>query len=264
MAMRTRELTLEVDGKDFVAGLANGLAVLKAFDSGRERMTQSEVAAATGLTRPTARRSLLTLQALGYVQADAYNRYLLAPRVLELASGYLGSESPWLGIAQPYLLDLRDTLNENVSLSILDGEDVVYISSYPADRDISLNVRLGDRRPAYATAMGRVLLAQMPEEAALRVLEKSDRRPLTPQTVTDVDALMAAVAAARAADSSVIDGELEAGLVAVAVPVRNARGHVLAALNICGHSIQSPVEHLVEVALPEARRVARRLAEVLP
>jgi IclR family pca regulon transcriptional regulator len=251
------------DGKDFVSGLANGLAVLKAFEAGRERMTQAEVAAATGLTRPTARRSLLTLHALGYVQPDAHNGYRLSPRVLELARGYLGTDNAWLGVAQPHLRDLRDTLNENVSLAILDGQEVVYISSYPADRELALNVRLGDRRPAYVTAMGRVLLAQLGVEDARRILEKSDRRHLTPHTVVDVEALMDLVADARATDIAVIDSELEAGLVAVAVPIRNARGEVLAALNICGHAVQSPVDRMVEVALPEARRVARRLAELL-
>jgi IclR family pca regulon transcriptional regulator len=247
-------------GKDFVSGLANGLAVLKAFEAGRERMTQAEVAAATGLTRPTARRSLLTLQALGYVQPDANNGYRLSPRVLELAKGYLGSDNAWLGVAQHHLRDLRDSINENVSLAILDAQDVVYISSYPADRELALNVRLGDRRPAYVTAMGRVLLAQLPEDEARRILEKSDRRRLTPDTVVDVDALMDRVREAGEADSSVIDSELEAGLVAVAVPIRNAQGEVLAALNVCGHAVQSPVDRMVEVALPEARRVARRLA----
>jgi IclR family transcriptional regulator, pca regulon regulatory protein len=250
------------DDREVVAGLVHGMTVLQAF-ARKPRLTQSELSAATGLTRATARRSLITLASLGYVEAEG-PVYRLTPKIIELATGYLNSSEGWIRIAAPYLEVLRNHVEENVSAVVLDRTDVVYVASYPADTVMSVNVRIGGRKPAYATAMGRVLLSGMPEDCARDVLEMSGIARKTERTVTDVEALMAEIRKAREQGYAVIDQELEPGLVAVAVPIRNLRGEVVAAINICGHTMQTSIEKLTSQCLPEAMKAARQITARLP
>ena len=158
----------ETDRSEVVAGLVHGIAVLQALQK-KPRVTQSELSALTGLTRATARRSLITLASLGYVEAED-GVYRLTPKVIEFATGYLGANDGWIAIATPYLEVLRNKVEENVSAVVLDRTDVVYVASFAADTVMSVNVRIGGRKPAYCTAMGRVLLAGMPEDCARDVL----------------------------------------------------------------------------------------------
>ena len=139
----------------------------------------------TGLTRATARRSLITLASLGYVDVED-NTYRLTPKVIELASGYFNSNDGWIAIASPYLEVLRNRVEENVSAVVLDRTDIVYVASFAADTVMSINVRIGGRKPAYCTAMGRVLLAGMPEDCARDVLAMSNIQQKTEQH-RDVD-----------------------------------------------------------------------------
>ena len=166
MNVQTSNTLRQQEGADreVVAGLVHGIAVLQALQK-KPRLTQSELSALTGLTRATARRSLITLASLGYVEASD-GVYRLTPKVIEFATGYLGSNDGWIAIAAPYLEVLRNRVEENVSAVVLDRTDVVYVASFAADTVMSINVRIGGRKPAYCTAMGRVLLAGMPEDCA--------------------------------------------------------------------------------------------------
>ena len=237
-------------GREVVAGLVHGIAVLQALQK-KPRLTQSELSALTGLTRATARRSLITLASLGYVEASD-GVYRLTPKVIEFATGYLGANDGWIAIASPYLEVLRNRVEENVSAVVLDRTDVVYVASFAADTVMSINVRIGGRKPAYCTAMGRVLLAGMPEDCARDVLEMSNIQQKTDNTIVTVEGLMAEIRKVREQGYAVIDQELEPGLVAAAVPVKNLRGETIAALNICGHTMQTSLEKLVSLCLPEA------------
>jgi len=252
------------DGEDreIVAGLVHGLTVLQAFRK-RPRLTQSELSVATGLTRATARRSLLTLISLGYVEADGAT-YRLTPKVIEFAAGYLGSSDGWIAIASPYLEVLRNHVEENVSAVVLDRTEIVYVASFAGDTLMSINIRIGGRKPAYCTAMGRVLLAGMPDDCVRDVLEMSRVQRKTDTTLTDIDGLMNEIRRVREQGYAVIDQELEPGLVAVAVPLKNLRGQTLAAINICGHTMQTSVEKLTSQCLPEAIRTARQISARLP
>ena len=164
-----------------MAGLVHGIAVLQALQK-KPRVTQSELSALTGLTRATARRSLITLASLGYVEAED-GVYRLTPKVIEFATGYLGANDGWIAIATPYLEVLRNKVEENVSAVVLDRTDIVYVASFAADTVMSINVRIGGRKPAYCTAMGRVLLAGMPEDCARDVLEMSNIQQKTDNTI---------------------------------------------------------------------------------
>jgi IclR family pca regulon transcriptional regulator len=250
------------EDREIVAGLVHGLTVLQAFQR-KPRLTQSELSAATGLTRATARRSLLTLISLGYVEADGAN-YRLTPKIVEFAAAYLNSNDGWIAIAAPYLETLRNHVEENVSAVVLDRTDVVYVASFAADTVMSINVRIGGRKPAFCTAMGRVLLAGMPDDCARDVLEMSPIQRKTDTTIITVDGLMGEVRKVREQGFAIIDQELEPGLVAVAVPLKNLRGQTVAAINICGHTMQTSVEKLTSQCLPEAIKTARLIGARLP
>jgi IclR family transcriptional regulator, pca regulon regulatory protein len=250
------------DDREVVAGLVHGLSVLQAFQR-KPRLTQSELSSLTGLTRATARRSLITLASLGYVDVED-NYYRLSPKVIELASGYFNSNEGWVTIAAPYLEVLRNKVEENVSAVVLDRTDIVYVASFSADKVMSINIRIGGRKPAYCTAMGRVLLAGMPEECARDVLEMSGIQKKTEQTETSIEGILAEIRKTREQGYALIDQELEPGLVAVAVPIRNMRGETVAAINICGHTMQTSLERLTSACLPEALKAAKQITARLP
>ena len=167
---------IEASG-DFVQSLARGLAVIRAFDAEHAELTLSEVARRAGITRAAAGRFLRTLERLGYVRADE-RLFALTPRVLELGFSYLSSLS-LPEIVQPHLEKLSRDVDESVSAAVLDGSDIVYIARVPTRRIMSVRITIGTRFPAYATSMGRVLLAGMPDAALDALLPASGLPSLT-------------------------------------------------------------------------------------
>src|SRR5919202_3507385 len=151
---------LALRGAHFVQSLERGLAVIRAFSAERPQLTLSEVARATGLDRAAARRFLLTLADLGYVHSDGRS-FMLAPRVLELGYAYLSSIS-LPEVAEPHMERLVADVHESSSVSVLDGDDIVYVARVPVSRIMTVSINVGTRFPAYATSMGRVLLAGLP------------------------------------------------------------------------------------------------------
>jgi IclR family transcriptional regulator, pca regulon regulatory protein len=225
-----------------VQSLERGLAVIRAFDAEHRELTLSEVARATGLTRAAARRFLLTLVRLGYVHA-AGGRFSLRPRVLELGFAYLSSLS-LPEVAQPHMEQLVAKINESSSISVLDDTDIVYVARVPTRRIMSITLAVGTRLPAYATSMGRVLLAALPEAELEERLARVDLRPLTKRTVTDRDELRRVLAGVRRQGYAVVDQELEEGLRSGAVPIRDASGQVVAALNVSVHASRTSMQAL--------------------
>ena len=214
----------------FVQSLARGLAVISAFDAENPRMTLSEVARRTDLSRVTARRFLLTLAQLGYVRAEG-SRFALTPRVLQLGTAYLSS----LGlptVARPHLQDLAAELGESTSVAVLDGDDIVYVARVATRRIMSVSISVGTRFPAYAASMGRVLLAGLDEPALEAYLDRVELMPLTNRTVRTPDALRAELVKVRQQGWALVDQELEIGLRSLAAPIHDARGQVVAAVNI--------------------------------
>jgi IclR family transcriptional regulator, pca regulon regulatory protein len=247
--------------REFVGSLAKGLSVIRVFGKDTPEMSVSEVAKATETTRAAARRFLLTLHALGYVQSDG-RLYRLAPKTLELGFSFLSSHS-WLAVASPLLEKLKAELGESVSVTVLEGTEVVYLAKFPADRVMTLSMDVGSRRPAYCTAMGRALLGELPEAEALAVIDASHIRGWTERTVTDREALMAEFRKARRQGYALIDQELEDGLVAVSVPLKDAKGEVLAAANVCGHVSHLTVADLEARCLPALRECVARISRSL-
>lgn len=219
----------EPDGSSYVQSLARGLAVIRAFGAERTRLSLSDVARATDLTRASARRFLLTLETEGYVRLRD-GMFELTPRVLELGFSYLSAQS-LPEVAQPHLEALSHAVGESSSASILDGTDIVYIARVPTRRIMSVGITIGTRFPAYVTSMGRVLLAALTPADLDTYFDGFSGHAFTPRTVTSVDALRTELAHVREQGWSLIDGELETALRALAVPVTRA-GAVVAAINV--------------------------------
>ena len=235
-------------GPDFVEALARGLDVIAAFRPGRPPMSLSEVAAETGLARPTARRFLLTLQRLGYVRAEATG-YSLTPRVLELGTAYVQSLGLW-DVARPHMEALVARTNESTSIAQLDGSDVVYVARVAVPKIVTLSVSIGTRFPALQTSLGKVLLAALGDDEVEEVLAQPSRSGLVPVWVPDRQERRAVLREVRARGWALSDEQLARGIRSVAAPLRDGAGRVVAAMNVNAHAGETSLERLTQEHLP--------------
>jgi IclR family pca regulon transcriptional regulator len=251
----------ETNGRttDFVQSLERGLAVIRAFDAEHAQLTLSDVARITGLTRAAARRFLITLVELGYMRTDG-RLFALRPRVLELGYAYLSSLS-LPEVALPHMEALVNQVNESCSVSVLDGDEVVYVARVPTHRIMTVAISVGTRFPAYATSMGRVLLAAQPEEWLDDYLARADFKQITPRTIVDPAKLRATLASIRSRGFAVVDQELEEGLRSLAVPIHDVDGAVVAAMNVSAHASRGSSEAIRKELLPPLSKAARRVEE---
>lgn len=250
-----------LNNTDIIASFAKGLRVLECFGAEHPRLTIADVAEATGLDRATARRCLLTLYKFGYAEYDG-KFFDLTPRVLRLGMGALAA-LPLPQIVQPWLDQLSEQIGQSVSASILDGTDIVYVARAAQRRVMSIGLMPGSRLPAHCTSMGRVLLAALPEEEARAVIEASDLTPRTPYSLTEPKDIMDTIADVRVNGYAVIDQEVELGLRSLAVPVYNAQGKVIAALNIGMAAIHSETRKIVNDYLPALLKVQDGLRRIV-
>jgi IclR family pca regulon transcriptional regulator len=249
------------EDRDYVTALARGLDLLQACGSGEQGLSLAQIAERCGLARATARRFLLTLHALGYVDFDG-KLYRLTPRVLLLGNAYLGSMS-LPRVARPFLERLCRDLGESCSIAVLDGAEIVYVARQQTGRIMSIDLGIGSRLPAHATSMGRVLLAALPAEERIRRLPATIPA-YTAKTVTDRAELLALLDGVKAQGWCLIDQELEPGLRSVAVPLRDASGQTVGALNVGTPAERHPAERLTREILPKLQEVAAEMRPLLP
>ena len=247
--------------RDLVAGLEKGLTVIEAFDQERPRLTISEVAALTGLTRAAARRYLLTLTHLGFISQDR-KMFALTPKVLRLGQSYLHS-ARLPRIIEPELHKLAYAMKEASSAGVLDGNDVICIAAASAGRVISPTMQPGSRVPAYCTGNGRILLAALPQVEVEAWVSRQTLTALTPHTITHPERLSIEIARARSLGYACIDQELELGLRTVALPLKNYRGDVVASMNISVHAARMSMDQLVEHCLPPLLQAQAHLRMLL-
>lgn len=245
-------------GPDFIEALARGLEVIAAFEPNRPAMSLTEVASATGLARPTARRILLTLTELGYVRAEG-GGYALTPRVLDLGVAYVRSQGLW-EIARPHMETLSTATGESCSIAQLDGSDIVYVARVAVPKIVALTVQIGTRFPALQTSLGKVLLAALAPAEVDAVLAEPTRSGLTPRwqpTRADRDAELREV---RARGWALTDQQLALGIRSVAVPLRDGAGRVVGALNVNTHAAETTVDDLLGHHLPLLLRTAGEIS----
>jgi len=233
---------------DFIEALARGLDVLRGFPPGRAHMTLSEVAAAAGLARPTARRILITLEELGYVRTfDA--GFALTPRVLELGMAYIGSNNLW-ELAEPHLRALVGKTGESCSVAQLDGADIVYVARVAVPKLVALAVTIGTRFPAAQTSLGKVLLAALDQDELGRVLAMPSRSGLEPRWQPSREELDDVLRDVRAKGWALTDQDLALGIRSIAAPIRNGLGRTVAAVNVNAHAAETTPDRLTGHHLP--------------
>ncbi len=248
-------------GDSYVQSFARGLEVIRSFGNEAPRQTITEVAERTGLTRAGARRILLTLQTLGYVESDG-KLFRLTPRMLNLGFAYLSSLPIW-NLAEPVMQALVEQIKESCSAAVLDGADIVYVLRVPTHKIMSITLGVGSRLPAYCTSMGRMLLSALPQAELMRILETSERTARTRFTVTEVTELAAKIAQVRKQGWSQVDQELEEGLVSMAVPVIDRAGQTVAALNISGQANRTSAKVMQETMLQPLLAAAQTISRML-
>lgn len=247
--------------REGMGGLAKGLAIIEAFSPASPRMTVAEAARLANVTRPAARRCLLTLVDLGYLSHDG-KFFSPLPRMLRLGGAYL-STSSIAQIAQPLLAAARDELQESVSLAVLDDGQSVFVGRAEAIRIVSTGAKLGGRLPAYCSATGRVLLSQKTNAEIERVISALPMTKLTSRTINEPEEVLGAIRRVNSDGYALSDEELELGMRAIAVPVRNRQGSIEAALSVSVSSARVSVNELTGRFLTVLLRVAERIERAL-
>ncbi|MBX3609993.1 MAG: helix-turn-helix domain-containing protein [Hydrogenophaga sp.] len=245
------------ESESFVRTFARGLKVIEVLGRGPGGMTLAEVAEGVELPRTAVRRFLLTLIDLSFVRTDG-KRYWLTPRVLRLGLSYL-STLPYWRDAQPTLEELCARAQQSCALSVLDGEELVYVHRQHAKRILPMSPTLGSRLPAHAVSMGRVLLAGLSDEELDRYLRIAKLTRFTGATLTDVELLREEVRSVRDKGWAWVEGELDESICGLAVAVRDRSGATIAALNVSLPAGEFTREQAVERFLGELRVSASRL-----
>lgn len=247
----------EAPSDRFVQAFAKGLSVIQAFDP-RSPMTITELAKASGLDRAGARRILLTLEALGYVTSDG-KRFALTPRILNLGYRYLASLSFW-HIAQPVMEELVAEVQETCSIGVLDGDNVMFILRVPTRRYLSFDPSTGSHVPAYVHSMGRILLSKLPEPALQAYLDRTNLVSFTSHTIASKAELKAALLEDRERGWSFVSEQYEEGMCGLALPILDASGATVAAINVSLNAGPHAQELAISNILPKLRLAARRLS----
>lgn len=247
--------------RETMGGLAKGLAVIGAFSRDHSALSLSDIARSAHIPAATARRCLLTLEELGYVTRSGRN-FLLRPKVLELGAAYLESMNIEQ-ITKNHLEELARNTSDSAALCVLDGVEIVYIARTSVRTLLRLEAHVGSRFPAHATSTGRVLLAGVSAERLQGYFEDAKFEPLTERTVTDPAKLRILIEDCRRCGYSAVEDELAYGVIALAVPVFDHQGRVVAALNSSGHSRRTTKKRLVRDRLAMLQQVSRQISKDL-
>jgi IclR family pca regulon transcriptional regulator len=252
---------MEESNRMFVQSLERGLDVIRSFSEESPRQSLSEVARRTGYSRASCRRLLFTLETLGYVGVDG-REFFLQPRILDIGYSFLTS-LPFRDIVEPFIQDLSDKVRESVSVSVLDGSDIVFVSRVAASRIMTLSLSVGSRLPAYCTSTGRVLLAAMPVPDQKRLLGSRPLVALTKFTLHRESDILTELEKVARRGWALNDQELEVGLRAVAAPIRDSTGRTVAAINISTPVGRTNLKELREELVPQLLATTQRVNSIL-
>lgn len=250
----------EAEGPNGIQSVSRALGILELFDERHPMLTTSEVATLTGLNRATAYRFCQTLLGLGYLEETRPRTYRPGVKAISLARAALSSrELPELAL--PYLRALRDDTGETVNMAIRDGADVIYVSRLLSDHLLALRLFVGSRLPAYATSLGRAILAFLPEEETAKVLDARVLEPITEKTITDRRRLLAELRRIKNVGYAINDEEMVAGIRGIAAPVFGVSGRPVAAINLSISRRLDPREIEDELA-PKVVETAKAVSDL--
>jgi IclR family pca regulon transcriptional regulator len=243
--------------------LERGLAILTCFSPTRPVLGIADIADELGMSRSTTHRYVITLVALGYLEQGASRKYRLGLRVTNLGMAALNST----GLrehARPYLEELRQRTSYTTALAVLDGADIVLVDRARSFRrgqsTIDLDLHPGSRIPAYCTAMGKLLLANLPESEQRELFTSMKLSKRGPNTITTKKALREELDAVQTEAFAVNDEELSANLFSIAAPVRNEAAEVVAAVNMSAHSSMISLGEMVDALSPHLVSTADRIS----
>jgi len=243
--------------KDFVEALARGLEVIRTFDRLHVKQTISQISERTLLARPTVLRLLLTLEELGYVRSQD-NHYSLTPKVVDLGMAYVSALGLY-GAAKPHMEDLSKEVDQTVSLAELDGSDIVYTGRVEVPKIISVGVTVGSRLPSASTALGRVLLAAVPDSELNEVLRTPSLSMYIPRTRFTAEQIRPKLELVREQGWAESDEDLQYGVQAIATPICGEDGQVVAAIGLGTHTSEIGKEIVRERYLPLLLETARNI-----
>jgi IclR family transcriptional regulator, pca regulon regulatory protein len=247
----------------FIQSLERGLTVLRSFDDEHPQQTVADVARRTGLDRAAARRFLLTLEALGYIEHDS-RQYRLTPQTLQLGYAFLAS-LPWWQAAQRIGERLTARIGVSSAVGILDQQNITYVAYASAGRfPLLLNRSVGTQLPAAATAIGRVLLASLPADQLGEWLGRVRLEKYTTHTLATRPALERALQEVRASGFCVVDQELADGLRSIGVPIRNRAGDVVAGISVSVADGHLRRDDMIKRYLAALREASAAITQSLP
>lgn len=250
-------MSINENHPDFVTAFARGLSVIRCFDKTASCLSLNEIALRTGLPRGTARRFLLTLEAIGYLGVED-NKYRLLPKVLDLGYAYLSSQ-PLTDLAQPFMKSIVDKIDESCSISVLDGTEVVYIARIPPSHVYTIPLQVGMRMPAFINAMGQVLLADLSEQELDNYFQKAEFHKLTKYTDIDPKSIRENLKKIKKQGYAMPVDQVYEGRLSLAVPIRNREGQTIAAINISGMINRVSEEKFMKEFLPLLQEAAEKM-----
>lgn len=244
--------------RDLIKSLEKGIAVLRIFSASRGPMTMARIAEQASLSRPAVRRILLTFEHLGYAYQHG-GQWGLTPRVLEIGAGYFANSS-LPDIAAPYLQIVVDRIEETCHVGVWDRHEVVHVARVEVPRVVPDAIHIGTRLPAYATAIGLVLLAGLSEIELDAYFASTDRVRLTPETVVDEEPLRARIQTIKESGYALTQGELVPGTLGVAVPI-TAQDKVIGALGATSSPLRHTPAELVSIIVPTLTEAGAEISQ---
>ncbi len=246
----------------FINSIAKGLAVLEAFSEAGHPLTLSKIAAALKANNTTATRLCYTLTELGFIQKDEQKRYHLTPKILTLGHAYI-SGLAWYEVAQYYLERLFREVQETVSLSILEGSEIIYVLRIRKRKYLPFDIQVGTKLPVYCTAMGKVLMAMGPPQKTQSILKGLEFKSLTVHTITRLDKFLEELDKVRKNGYGINDEELSIGNRSVAAPILDEKGYAVAAIHIAVPTKDYSRNQIEKTLAPQVIKTAREISEAL-
>jgi IclR family pca regulon transcriptional regulator len=246
----------------FISSIAKGLAVLEAFSQAGHPLTLSQIASALKANNTTATRLCYTLTELGFIQKDEQKRYHLTPKILTLGHAYI-SGLAWYEVAQYYLEKLFREVQETVSLSILEGSEIIFVLRIRKRKYLPFDIQVGTKLPVYCTAMGKVLMAMGPPQMTQPILKGLEFKSLTAHTITRLDKFLEELDKVRKRGYAINDEELSIGNRSVAAPILDEKGYAVAAIHTAVPTTDYSRDQMEKTLAPQVIKTAREISEAL-